>query len=249
MLRIIKRQQGNRKNGEGMIIYRHRIPSSHIFPQKKAQLQAPPGVSIDKLADIVGNQIARTIIHEAAHGARWAQEYMSGNLRLQEMSRPEEESIAERAEGRTGLSTELTPDIMDESETSDQMTPEELLDHAIRVANARNDFFIPRNSVKNADLSPDQWGEFEMIQGRDIDISSSDITVAWSNNDRVLLVDVNAIIDEYNRAVSQTESFRNHSNMTRQVDGMEPDVPGVSQQAPPGITAPPVPLAPSIPAR
>ncbi len=233
-----------------MLIYQHNIPSSHIFP-KKAQLQAPPGVSIDKLAAIVGNQIARTIIHEAAHGQRWAQEYLSGNLRLQEMHRGEEESVAEQAEARSGLSGDLTPDIFDESETENIMDPERLLDIAISTANARNEFFIPRNSVKNADLSEGQWGEFEMIQGQDVDVSSSDTTVAWSNNDRKLLVDVSSIVEEYNRAISESQQYQNNQNMTRQVDGIEPDVPGVSQQPPPGGSAsvPATPAVPSIPGR
>jgi hypothetical protein len=232
-----------------MLIYKNTIPSSHLFPTKKAQLQAPPGVNINKLAEVVANQIARTIIHEAAHGQRWAQEYLSGNLRLQNMSRGEEESVAEHAEEKSGLSVDLTPDILDESETTDTMTPEQLLDVAINVANNRNDFFIPRESVENANLSQGQWGEFEMIQGGDVDISSHDTTVAWSNNDRKLLVDVTSIINEYNKALSQSQNYLNQRNMTRQVDGTEPDIPGVSQQPPNWSSGPTVPSMPTVPSR
>lgn len=225
-------------------LYFNTIPS--LFFIKQNTLVAPPGVSIDKLAEIVGSQIARTIIHEAAHGKRWAQEYLSGNMKLQNLSTPEEEMYAEQAESRSGLSTELTSDVFDDSETEDMMDAESLLSRAVQISNSKNDFYIPRNSIKNVDLSQDgAWGQFEMIQGEEMN-PQEDITVAWDENNRKLLVDVESIINEYNKAISQSDILRHQQNQTRQDDGMEPDVPGVSQDPPTNVLSPDSQGIPSI---
>lgn len=230
------------------LIYQYKIPSSHIFV--RSQLQAPPGVSIDALADAVGNQIASTIIHEAAHGEEWVKEYLFGDKTLENMNRREEESIAERAEERAGLSTDLTQSIFDDSETLDTMSPERLLDRAVSIANAEIPYYLPRELVADADLGSDQWGEFTMMQGEGVSDRSQHTTVAWSDNDQKLLVDVSSIIEEYNRAISQGQRHETNRNMTNQVDGMESDYDGVSRQSPPGQSGVPGKEAvPSIPGR
>jgi len=212
------------------------ISSKHYV---KSQLVAPPGVDVNKLVEIVASQIARTIIHEAAHGERWAQEYLSGNLSLTNMNRNEEEQFAEQAEQRSGLNSNFSGDIFNEQSTSsDVVQPEKLLDRAINLANDRNSFYIPRNSVKNTSLKPGAWGEFEMVSGPDLK-QHKDITIAWDNNDRKLLVDVNAIIEEYNTAIQNSmnvntvqvkENIQPSHNTSVSVDnsvGSAQSIPGI----------------------
>lgn len=190
-----------------MIIVHNHIPAAY-FNKKEAEqihtsqnLVAPPGVDMDRLSQLVANQIASTIIHEAAHGERWAQQYLSGQMSLKDMNRTTEENIAEQAEDRANLATELDQSVLDDSAISEELSPEMLLDRAIQIANTSNNFYIPRNSVANARLGPEIWGEFEMIQGPDLEMAD-DISVAWDNNNRKLLVDIAAIVDQYNRAIS-----------------------------------------------
>lgn len=218
------------------ILYTHRLPTVFLPHLKISQLNIPPGVNPDRLSEIVGNQIASTIIHEAAHGKRWAQEYLSGRMKIEESRRSEEESIAERAEQKAGLNTDITDDILDPNSQGEQtISEDQLLTKAIEIANSKNEFYIPRSSVKNVKLGPSQWGQFEMIQGPDT-THENDITIAWDKNDRKLMVDVSSIIDEYNKAMSHSQTQNN--NVTQQVDGQEPDVPGVSQDSPASVISP-----------
>ncbi len=241
-----------------MKLFYNNIPMSHIFikdemtfsplEKESAQLVAPPGVSIDRLSTVVANQVARTIIHEAAHGKRWAQEYLSGNLKLNDMSRSEEESFAERAEDRSGLQTNLMPDILDTSETEDQMSEETVLSHSISIANSNYDMYIPRSSVKSVNLHEGAWGQFDMVQGGDTGPPQQDVVVAWNENERKLMIDVGSIIREYNRALSSSEQFNTQQNMTNQTDGMEPDLSGVSRDGPlQTMHAPPVGSVSAVP--
>lgn len=195
---------------------------------------------MNKLAVLVANQIASTIIHEAAHGERWAQQYLPGNLDLQNMNRGEEEGFAEQAEQNAGLDTELNEGVFDDSTISEQLSPDSLLDKAIAIANSHNGFRIPRNAVVNAKLGPEVWGEFEMNQGPDLELDE-DTTVAWDHNNRKLLVDVESIINEYNRAVSlstnnqqqnPSSSQNNNIENTLQEHNVQPSTPEEQQSVP-----------------
>ena len=230
-----------------MKIYSSNIPSTHIHIAQ-SKLVAPAGVSLDKVAEVVANQIASTIIHEAAHGKRWAIEYLSGNMSLQNMNRNTEENIAEQAEQKAGLSTELTQDIFDNSEQEESTDAQSLLNQAISISNTRNDFNIPPNSVENTTLSPEAWGQFNMIDGSDIDVSNTNPAIAWDKYRRKLLVDVDSIVNEYNKAIAASQRMGREQNMTQQTDGIQPDVPGVSQ-TPPRIEQTSVPDISSIPTR
>lgn len=214
-----------------MKIYSHYIPSTHIN-LAQTQLFAPEGISLDKVVEVVANQIASTIIHEAAHGKRWAIEYLSGNMSLDNMNRGTEENIAEQAEDKAGLSTELTPDIFDDSSEEESTDANSLLNQAISIANTKNDFYIPANSVENAKLSPEAWGQFNMVGGSDIDVSTANPSIAWDKYRRKLLIDVDSIVNEYNKAIAASQRMGRDRNMTQQTDGIQPDVPGVSQAQP-----------------
>lgn len=201
------------------------IEQNSFLIEAQQQLIAPPGISMDRLAAAVANQIASTIIHEAAHGERWAQQYLTGQMSLNEMNRGEEENIAEQAEQRANLSTDLPDDIFDDSTDTSELSPDMLLDQAIQIANANNNFYIPRNSVVNVQLGPEAWGEFEMVQGPGMEIDE-DTTVAWDHNNRKLLVDVESIIAEYNRAISMSQNNQNRPDFHNQ----HPSAPDSSNQ-------------------
>jgi hypothetical protein len=211
---------------------------------------APPGVNISKVVEVVANQIASTIIHEAAHGKRWAEEYYTNKQSLSEMNRSEEEGYAEEAEQRANFKTQLTKDIYDESEGTDIISNQEILNIAIRDANSKNDFYIPTNAVEDVSLDRTQWGEFEMIQTPGFPPSmepTSNPHMAWDEQSRKLKVDVDAIVEEYNKALEM--SYQQQRPSTIQDDGVTPDVPGVSQQPPNDMGVPSVPAIPGIGAR
>ena len=228
-----------------MKLHSNSIPS--IFTN--AQLVAPPGFSIDRIAEAVGNQIAKTIIHEAAHGKEWATQYYTYQKQLGEMNRGEEESIAEQAEGRAGLGTDLGQDIYDESETTDQLDNREMLRRAIDIANRNNEFHIPSDAVEDANLGQSAWGQFEMVQGPEVQpqrqVSESNPNIAWNEQNRKLQVDVSSIVNEYNASI---QNLGQPQPATHQDDGISPDVPGVSQQLP-ETSSDAVPAAGARPAR
>jgi len=226
-----------------MQIYYNKIPSSHIV---EADAIAPPGVNVNELVRAVSDQVGLTIIHEAAHGKRWAEEYRTHKRSLNDMNRNEEESIAEGAEQSANLSTDLGQNIFDDSEGTDIVSNAQILDMAVQTANARYEIFIPRNLVEDTSLGTDKWGEFEMIQGQEKLEKTISPHVAWSEQDRTLKVDVDAIVTAYNRKVDESMEGRIHPS-TFQDDGTEQDLPGVSQQPPGSI--PSLPEVPSIESR
>ncbi len=213
-----------------MKVYHNHIPSSHLA--READLVAPPGVNMSKLVEAVAAQIATTIIHEAAHGKRWAEQFYTNKQQLSNMNRSEEEQFAEQAESRANLPTAITTDIFGDSEEEEFMSNQAILRKSVQVANGKNDFFIPLESIEDASLGSDNaWGQFEMTQGPQPGSATSDPHIAWSDRDRTLKVDVEAIVDEYNRVVEMSLQQQPHP-ATYQNDGIEADIPGVSQQEP-----------------
>lgn len=223
-----------------MPIFYNRVPLSQIV-QKRSQLTAPAGVNIDKLANLVAIEVARTIRHEAQHGVRWATEYYSGKRDLSNMNRSEEEGIAEQAEHSIPESTES---IWDESDASQTMSHAEILNRAIAIVNKYTPFTIPVNRVKDTPLASGVWGQFEMTQDPDaeaIEYSTNQAPIAWDKENKFLLVDVSAIVAKYNQAI---QGFIHPSSSTPINSPVEEPA-----KEPVGNTVPAVPAVPAIPGR
>jgi len=224
-----------------MNLYENWIPSIFFV---EAQLVAVPGINLDSLAQYVINNIANTIIHEAVHGARWAEQYLPGNLDLKNINQQEEERIAEQAENRANLNINPKDDVFDPSqESEDIMSKDRLLDAAVQKANSSGEVMIPREAVEDQSLDPSAQGLFEMIQGPDLNLqNTSNPHIAWSDNDRKLYVDIDKIINLYNQM--QTNMPATYQDAR---DGaIEPDIPGVSQQPPISGSIPATPSVPSV---
>lgn len=197
-----------------------------------ADLYVPPGINVDVLAERVANQIAKTVVHEAAHGKRWAEEYYTNKRKLDQMSRSEEEGYSERAELATGLPVELDESIFDESKDEQTISNRELLQRAIAISNRKNPFYIPPDAVIDVPLGGD-WGRFQMVQRpgqpQQSQQTPKPLHVSWNEQNRKLEVDVDAIVKSFNQALM---GIKSPEPPTYQDDGISPDIPGVSRQPP-----------------
>jgi len=233
----------------GANIYHHHIPCSHLL---ESQAIAPPRINLEHLSEKAASAIAEVIVHEAEHQEQWRNKYFTGKKDLGRIDIPEEERIAEDAVGRAGLQTTLTDELFDTSEKEDVMSAEEILNRALRIANSKQ-VQVPRHDIEEANLGPDQWGQYEMTQEQWMLQNGLEYTtnqhILWDNKRNKLVIDVNAIIDSYNRqAVEEAEGMKTQTQpATYQDDGMQQDVPGVSQGVDTGV--PSAPAAPTVEAR
>lgn len=250
-----------------MVIYKDRLPSSHIFLQKE---------STNELFETIAAKVAVVIVHEAAHKKSWVDKFALHNQSLAEsFSRGTEEQFAERYEqmAEHSLSTKLNPNILwEEGKNIHELSinPAAVLTRAVQIANSLGvlPYTIHPSSVEARDLGSQQaWGLFEMVQSPG-DPNYSGVAMAWDDNSKKLFIDVNSIIkhysgnfeavqadyQKYKDQVNTIKEINKNRLMTKQYDGVEPDVPGISSDNPlqvvaPNQAMPAVGAVPSIPSR
>jgi hypothetical protein len=191
---------------------------------------------------MVAIEVARTIRHEAEHGVSWATQYYTHKKNLSEMNIGEEEQRAEKAESSISQPTES---ISDESAGTDTLSNADILKRAINVVNKNMPFHIPPERVQDTHLSPDRWGEFEMSQGpqeASLQYSTNQAPIAWDKENKVLKVDVDAIVEKYNEAIMQFSENRQMEGGSVAGPSITPSSGGTGTQS-----VPSVPAASSVP--
>lgn len=225
------------------MLYHNSIPCSHfvdpVFLQtlkKTCDLNAPAGVDLNKLANLVAGEVARTIRHEQAHKERWQEFYLTHRKDLKQVNISEEESFAEQKEREV---PDQPNDISGGSEDTESMTNEKILDLAVNLLGKYSQIQIPRESIEDAKLGPDRQGEFQMTQGPD-DVSESGM-IAIDPNTHKLKVDVDKIIQKYNNAI------QGYYKNVKPTSGPTPTTTVPVSPPTSGGAVPSVPSAPVVP--